>query len=256
MTGYTKTYIINSIQVIKKPIRGVRIMTSNNTAVYHRYDDIFVKIKDPGSAMTHFIGAVSAAVAGFFLLNHFVRKGADGVDLVGALVFIVSMIALYTASTVYHSVVVEASVDKMFKKIDHMMIFILIAGTYTPICLTALRDSCGYYLLAAIWGVAALGMIFKYFWVTCPKWMSSVIYIGMGWLCILALPQIVAGMSLKGFLYLLAGGIVYTLGGVIYALKLKVFNEAHPHFGSHEIFHLFVMAGNALQFVAIYNYLL
>ena len=214
-----------------------------------------LKVRDPGSALTHFIGAIAAIVAAPFLICHMAAKGADALGILGACIFVLSMILLYSASTTYHTVVVSKETEKIFKRIDHMMIFVLIAGTYTPICLTVLRDSCGYLLLVGVWGIAVIGMIFKFFWVTCPKWLSSVIYISMGWLCIFALPEILQSMGTEGFLFLLAGGIVYTVGGVLYALKLEPFNGRHPYFGSHEIFHVCVMAGNLLQFITIYNYL-
>ncbi len=212
------------------------------------------KIKDPVSAGTHFLGAIAAIVALPFMIERAVATGADGLSIFGSIIFVLSMFLLYGASATYHTVVVSPEANIKFKKVDHMMIFILIAGTYTPICLTALRDSVGFILLAAIWGLAFLGMIFKFCWVTCPKWVSSTIYIAMGWLCVFAFPQIYASLSLQGFLYLLAGGIIYTVGGVIYALKAKLFNSKHTYFGSHEIFHLFVMAGNLLQFICIYHY--
>ncbi|MDO5548478.1 MAG: hemolysin III family protein [Eubacteriales bacterium] len=214
-----------------------------------------LKIKDPGSAATHFVGAIASIVAAPFLIAKFIHAGADALSVVSAAVFVISMLLLYSASTVYHTVVSKPATDKLLKKIDHMMIFVLIAGTYSPICLTALRSGCGIYLLAGIWGLAAIGMIFKFFWVTCPKWVSSTIYIGMGWLCVFAIPEILHTIPLQGFLFLLAGGLVYTVGGVLYAMKFTLFNNRHKYFGSHEIFHLLVMLGNLLQFITIYNYL-
>ena len=212
-----------------------------------------LRVKDPGSALTHFIGIVAALSSAPFLLMHFRACGADALAMTGAIVFLLSMVLLYTASTVYHTIITDRLI---FKKIDHMMVCVLIAGTYTPICLTVLRDGCGYYLLAGVWGFALAGALFKLFWVTCPKWVSSVLYIGMGWLCVFALPQIITGLSPAGFGFLLAGGILYTVGGIIYALKLPIFNSLHPCFGSHEIFHVFVLAGNLLQFITVYQYLL
>lgn len=220
------------------------------------HEPFSLTIKDPCSAGTHFIGAVASAVAAPFLILHYVESGADFLSVISACVFVLSMFLLYSASTAYHTVVVSCELDKKFKKLDHMMIFVLIAGSYTPFCLITLRESCGVMLLACIWGMALLGMVFKFLWVTCPKWVSSVIYIGMGWMVVFALPQIMNNIQPKGFWYLLAGGIVYTIGGVIYALKLSIFNSRHNYFGSHEIFHLFVMAGNLLHFIAIYYYVL
>ena len=135
-----------------------------------------------------------------------------------------------------------------------MMIFILIAGSYTPICLTVLGGKLGYTLLAVIWGLALFGMILKACWITCPKWFSSVIYIAMGWACVAVFGPLLQVLPTAAFLWLLAGGIIYTIGGVIYALKLPLFNEKHEFFGSHEIFHLFVMAGSFCHFIFMYCY--
>jgi hemolysin III len=136
-----------------------------------------------------------------------------------------------------------------------MMIPMLIAGTYTPASLLGLGGKAGIYLLIFVWSFAIGGMILKMFWVNCPKWVSSALYIGMGWSCVLAIPSLYHTLPLGGFLWLLIGGILYTIGGVIYALKLDVFNERFPNFGSHEIFHLFIMGGTFCHYVFIYFYL-
>ena len=133
-----------------------------------------------------------------------------------------------------------------------MMIFVLIAGSYTPICLFPLRERGGLPMLAIVWGIALLGCTLKLFWVYCPKWVSSILYISMGWLCIFSLPQLLDTLSTSQFAWLLAGGIIYTIGGVIYALKLPLFNHRHPAFGSHEIFHLFVMGGSFCHVVVMF----
>ena len=135
-----------------------------------------------------------------------------------------------------------------------MMIFVLIAGSYTPVCLIVLGGKQGYTLLAVVWGIAAAGMVIKAVWITCPKWFSSVIYIAMGWVCVAVFGTLLRTLPLQAFLWLLAGGIIYTIGGVIYALKLPVFNGHHKYFGSHEIFHLFVMAGSICHFIFMYRY--
>ena len=134
------------------------------------------------------------------------------------------------------------------------MISVLIAGSYTPICLLVLEKKTGLVLLGIVWGIALIGILIKAFWVYCPKWVSSVLYIGMGWTCVLAFGQIFHAMSPAGFGWLLAGGIIYTVGGVIYALKLPVFNNRHKYFGSHEIFHLFVMGGSLCHYVMMYRF--
>jgi hemolysin III len=135
-----------------------------------------------------------------------------------------------------------------------MMIFVLIAGTYTPVCLIVLGDHTGWNLLGLVWGIALVGIIINALWITCPKWFSSLIYIAMGWICILAISKIIAALPSGGFAWLLAGGIIYTVGGIIYALKLPIFNSRHRYFGSHEIFHLFVMGGSLCHYMMMYQF--
>ena len=167
-------------------------------------------------------------------------------------VYSASMILLYAASTTYHTFDISAKINTILKKWDHMMISVLIAGSYTPICLLVLKGKTGLILLAIVWSFAIIGILIKAFWVYCPKWVSSILYIGMGWTCVLAFTQILNSMSRTSFIWLLIGGIIYTVGGIIYALKLPIFNSKHKNFGSHEIFHLFVMGGSMCHFVVMY----
>lgn len=212
-----------------------------------------ITIRDPGSALTHFIAMMMAVFASMpLLLKTGLTSGSR--NMTAMTVFMLSMILLYGASTMYHCVNLTGSKLKIFKKIDHMMIFVLIAGTYTPVCLIILGGKTGYSLLALVWGIAIVGMLLKMFWVTCPKWFSSMIYIAMGWVCIPAFVPLWNALPKAAFLWLLAGGIIYTMGGVIYALKLPIFNARHKYFGSHEIFHLFVMGGSVCHFVFMYMY--
>ncbi len=212
------------------------------------------KVKDPGSATTHFIGWMMALLAAFPLILK-ATSAPDKIHVISLFIFIGSMIALYGASTLYHTLDINIKFNKRLKKLDHMMIFVLIAGTYTPICLIALRGPVGYGLFTIVWSIAILGIIFKMFWVTCPKWVSSVLYISMGWVCLLAFTKIINALSKEAFLWLLVGGIIYTIGGVIYALKLPIFNSKHKYFGSHEIFHLFVMGGSFCHFILMYKFI-
>ena len=213
------------------------------------------RIKDPGSAITHFIGMVMAAIASVPLLIKAAHQ-PDSVYIIAMSVYAASLILLYAASTTYHTFDISERVNKLLKKIDHMMISILIAGSYTPVCLIALKGRLGIILLSIVWGIAIAGILIKAFWIFCPKWVSSVLYIGMGWTCVLAFTQLLSNLAPADFGWLLAGGIIYTIGGVIYALKLPLFNSRHQNFGSHEIFHLFVMAGSACHFIVMYGYLL
>lgn len=212
-------------------------------------------IKEPGSAITHFIGMLMAIFAAIPLLIKAAHEPSK-IYVISLAIYAASLILLYAASTTYHTFDFSEKVNTVLKKIDHMMIFILIAGSYTPICLLVLNQRTGRILLALVWGVAIVGILIKAFWVFCPKWVSSVLYIGMGWLCVIAFTQILNNLSRPAFIWLLAGGIIYTIGGIIYALKLPIFNSKHKNFGSHEIFHLFVMGGSACHFVLMYAFLL
>ena len=214
-----------------------------------------ITIREPGSAITHFIGMMLAVFAAMPLLAKAGMTG-NSADVTAMMIFALSMVSLYGASTLYHSINVTGRVLKIFKKLDHMMIFVLIAGSYTPVCMIVLGGESGYKLLAAVWGIALAGIVIKAFWVTCPKWFSSVIYIAMGWVCVFVFGELLATLPRAAFLWLLAGGLFYTVGGVIYALKCPIFNLKHKWFGSHEIFHVFVMLGSACHFIFMYHYVL
>lgn len=212
-----------------------------------------ITIREPGSALTHFIGMMMAVFATIPLL---IKAGIEsgGRAFVAMAIFMGSMILLYAASTTYHTVNLTGKYLKIFRKIDHMMIFVLIAGSYTPVCLIVLGGSLGYQLLALVWGIAIFGIIIKACWITCPKWFSSILYIAMGWVCVFAFGPLFHSLPFTAFLWLLSGGIIYTIGGVIYALKLPVFNSRYKSFGSHELFHLFVMGGSICHFIFMYLY--
>lgn len=214
-----------------------------------------ITIREPGSALTHFIAMILAVFASIPLL---IKSGLQGGTncFIAMAVFMASMILLYGASAIYHSVNLTGDALIIFKKVDHMMIFVLIAGSYTPVCITIFEQPLGYHLLIVVWTIALIGMLFKLCWVTCPKWLSSVLYISMGWVVVFVVRPLFLALTMPAFLWLLAGGLIYTAGGVIYALKLPLFNSKHKNFGSHEIFHLFVMGGSLCHYIFTYFYLL
>lgn len=214
-----------------------------------------LRLREPASAITHFIAMV-LAIAG---LGPVVMKALSNLNTTGVFavtIFMCSMILLYASSATYHGINIGGRVLEYFKKLDHMMIFVLIAGTYTPVCLLVLKGFVGICLLVAIWTLAAIGIAIKAFWINCPKWFSSVIYIGMGWTCLFCFGPILAALETKAFIWLLIGGIIYTLGGVIYSLKIPGFDEKHKKFGTHDIFHLFVMGGSLCHFIFIYFFVI
>ena len=173
-------------------------------------------IKDPGSAITHFIGMLMAIFAAVPLLIKAASEPGR-IYIISLAIYAASLILLYAASTTYHTFDISEKVNTVLKKIDHMMISVLIAGSYTPVCLIVLRGRTGLILLTIVWSIAIAGILIKAFWVYCPKWVSSVLYIGMGWTCVLAFTQILNNMSPAAFGWHLAGGIIYTVDGVIYA---------------------------------------
>lgn len=207
--------------------------------------------KDPFSSLSHLIFAGVCVAAGLpLILRAFLVSGAkNGLSM---LLFLFGLIGLYTASGVYHALDISESVNKRLRKIDHSMIYILIAGTYSPVCLIVLNSVKGYALFAVIWVLAIIGILQAAFWITCPKWFSAAIYILMGWLCVFAMGDIVAALSGGAFAWLLAGGIIYTVGGVIYALKLPLFH--HKGFGNHEFFHLFCIGGSLCHYIMMLVY--
>lgn len=211
-------------------------------------------LKDPGSAITHFIGLL-LAIIGIAPLLLKSQKGGNPTGIYSLAIFMISMVLLYGASTIYHSLNISKEINLRLRKLDHAMIFVLIAGSYTPVCALVLKGSLGRTLLITIWSIAILGILFKMCWITCPHWLSSTMYILMGWAVVFAFKPLLSTLSKPAFLWLLMGGVIYTIGGIIYALKLPIFNQRHKYFGTHEIFHLFVMGGSLCHFIFMYEYI-
>lgn len=201
----------------------------------------------PMSALTHGVGAILAVLGTLILLFH-----AHGVRAVLACaIYGASMILLYCASTAYHSLNVGMRARIIFRKLDHASICLLIAGTYTPICLLALRGAGATVLLVSIWVLALGGIALSIFWITAPRWLSTVLYLCMGWLALFAIRPVSLALNSGEMFWLLAGGILYSVGGGMYALKWPY--RDHPHFGFHEIFHLFVLLGSICHYFLIYQ---
>ena len=228
-----------------------RITDTNNTMP--KAMKIF-GLREPGSALTHMLAALLTFFAAFPLLKRSMEKNGSFLNVSSLVIFCTSMFLLYLASTLYHSLDVSKKVIQILRKFDHMMIYVLIAGSYTPICLVVLGSPKGTLLLSVIWLIALAGILINALWINYPKWIQVLTYIAMGWACIFALGEILEKMTGSAFLLLLAGGIIYTAGGVIYALTPKKFNLRHPNFGTHEIFHLFVMGGSACHYFLMYHF--
>ncbi len=204
------------------------------------------------SGLTHLAGAILSVVALGLLLHMGITNGGAA-HIVGFSIFGASLILLYVASTVYHLIPIPSKLKQIFRRIDHAMIFVLIAGTYTPICLVPLWGAWGWTLLAVIWSLAITGVIVKALWIKIPGWLSGLIYLGMGWLAVLALPVMFDLMPINGVWWMLAGGIFYSVGVIFYALE-KVLKPI-KWFGMHEIFHIFVLAGSFSHFWMMWKYI-
>ncbi|TDX52338.1 PAQR family membrane homeostasis protein TrhA [Orenia marismortui] len=212
-----------------------------------------MKVKEPFNAFSHFFGALLSITA-LVLLVYYANQQASSWHVVSFSIFGVSLILLYTASTIYHWLPLSTKGERILKRIDHMMIYILIAGSYTPICLIPLRGVWGWSLLISIWVIAILGIIMKAFWLDAPRWLSTAFYLIMGWLVVIAFLPMIKTIPAAGLCWLLAGGIFYTIGGVIYGSKKPDFLS--KYLGFHEIFHLFVLAGSISHFWLMYRYIL
>ncbi|MGD9900067.1 MAG: hemolysin III family protein [Calditrichaceae bacterium] len=210
------------------------------------------KFKDPVSGLTHFIGAILAIVGMIMLLMKSVNP-AKVWHLVSFSVFGSGMILLYTSSTLYHWLRLSEKGTQRLRKLDHIMIFILIAATYTPVCLIPLRGGWGWGLFGSVWGLALAGVFFKLFWLQAPRWLSTMLYVLMGWLVIVGIWPLVKSLQTGALIWLFAGGLFYSVGALIYGKKKP---DPWPDvFGFHEIFHVFVMLGSFSHFWVMYRYI-
>ena len=211
-----------------------------------------MKIKEPFSAVSHAIGAVLAILALILLI----RESIDPIKpwhIAAFSVFGSGMFLLYTASAIYHWLPVEPKYVKWLQTMDHAMIHVLIASTYTPVCLIPLRGVWGWSLLGMIWSLAIFGILLKIFWKNLPDWFSVTFYIFMGWLSVIAIWPMIQTLQIGALVWIFLGGFFYTIGAIIHSLKKP--NPIPNVVGAHEIFHLFVLLGSAAHFWVMYNYI-
>lgn len=212
-------------------------------------------LREPVNGITHLIGAIFSLVALIAMLIKTISSNSNSINTyVSVIAFGLGMILLYSASATYHSVISTDRVIRALKKVDHTMIFFLIMGSYAPFCLVALHNTSGYILFIAVASACTLGIIFKLCWITCPRWLSSTIYIAIGWFAAFAIYPLSKALPAVGVFLLILGGLLYSVGGIIYALKKDSIKIGV--FGSHEIFHIFIMLGTLCHFIAVYTYML
>lgn len=212
-------------------------------------EEFIHKIREPVSGLTHLFGAI-LSVIGLVLLIH---NASDESQFIAFGIFGISMVLLYMASSLYHMLPVSSDLLSQLRRMDHFMIYMLIAGTFTPFIMLVLTGTLKWVMLISIWGLAATGIIMKTFWLNMPRWGSTLYYLGMGWFGVVMFPSLYNHFSHWGLLWIVLGGMAYSIGAVIYATEKP---DPWPKvFGFHEIWHLFVMAGSFCHFWAIYHFL-
>ena len=208
-------------------------------------------LKDPMSGLTHFIGAILSVVALILLILKAVNP-IDPWKLVSFSVFGAGLFLVYTASTLYHWIPVSGRAESILKRLDHMMIYVLIAATYTPICLIPLRGPWGWSLFGIIWGLATFGIFWKLFQFKFPEWFSTVYYVFMGWLAIIAIWPLFTRLQVGSLIWLFLVGIFYSVGVLFYTFDRH--QSPRKGFGYHEIWHVMVLAGSFSHFWVMYHY--
>lgn len=210
------------------------------------------KLREPMNGLTHCIGAVLAFI-GFVILIREAAHPYKPWHLTAFAVYGTSMVLLYATSTIFHWVPLENDETSMVRRLDHIMIFIFIGGSYTPFCLIPLRELCGWSILTCIWTLAALGGVSKLFWIQSPPWATVLVYLILGYFALFCIGPLAGALQREALFWVFAGGAFYTIGGLIYAIERP---DPLPRlFGFHEIFHIFVMLGSTAHFWAIYRYL-
>ncbi|MEE0511375.1 MAG: hemolysin III family protein [Peptococcaceae bacterium] len=209
------------------------------------------KAREPFSSFSHFVGAIIFAVATVLLIGKTLITEAWNIKiLIGVTVFGVSLVALYSASAIYHFSNGTAKKILRLRKLDHSMIYVLIAGSYTPILLKYLPQRESLIFVTVIWACAVVGTIIKLCWFSAPRWLQTLLYIAMGW-AVLFDVSVFRDMSGVAVFLLAAGGISYTVGGIIYIVKKPNLSK---NFGFHELFHLFILLGSIFHYLMVLFY--
>lgn len=208
------------------------------------------KFRDPVSGLTH-LGAALIATIGLIFLLYIGRSNT--IKLVSFLIYGVTLIMMFSASAAYHLVKARQQVTLWLRKLDHSAIYLLIAGTYTPICLNYFNGFYRWGLLAIVWGIAVVGVAVKMFVINVPRWVNAGIYLLMGWLSMMAIKPMLTAMPTGALIWLVVGGLFFTLGAVIYITK--VFDFFPGVFGFHEVWHIFVILGCLSHFIVILAYI-
>ncbi|WP_325246350.1 PAQR family membrane homeostasis protein TrhA [Dysosmobacter sp.] len=215
----------------------------------------FSYAQDPVSCETHAIGAAAAFAGGFLFLIRALKVGAPTLALAAAMCFCLSMMALYSASAIYHfypGTAQSGGVKRFLRKMDHGMIYVLIAGSYTPFCLVLLPQPKGTRFCLILWAVAIAGILAKLLWINAPRILSTMVYLIMGWAVVFVAKDF-AVLGQPCLTLVALGGVCYSVGAVFYAIKKP---NISPRWTFHEIFHLLILAGSLFHYLAVYFYVL
>ena len=210
-----------------------------------------LKMKEPVNTWTHFITFMAAIVGLVFLI---IMSKNNISKLVTMTIYGASMILLYGASSLYHWVRTTPQKELLLKKIDHIAIYFLIAGSYTPVFYYGLDGAWRWAMLISVWSLAVLGMALKIWFIHAPRYVSSAFYVSLGWIALVPFLQLIKNLPLGAIILMAVGGVIYTMGAVIYATK--IFDFFPKRFGFHEIFHLFIAAGSIVHFIMILIYII
>jgi hemolysin III len=211
-------------------------------------------IREPINGLTHLAGAILSFVGLLAMVIKAALTTSSPLAITAVIIFGVSMILLYSASATYHMVIARDHVIAFLRRLDHSMIFVLIAGTYTPFCFISLNGTTGNILFSIITAVALSGVVFKMVWFNCPRWISTALYLALGWMIVFFFAPLAGSLDTNGLFLLILGGIFYTIGGVIYGAKPKFLQS--KYMGFHEIFHIFIMLGSLSHFLCVFLFVI
>ena len=211
-------------------------------------------LREPISSITHLIAGGLSIIATILLISkQLILGNVNQMLFISSIIFGVSLVLLYFTSGIYHAISsTKEKTIKIMKKLDHSMIYVLIAGSYSPFCLYVLPKKIGIPIFTILWLIATIGITLKILWINMPRVLSTVLYIGMGWLALFVIEELYVNLTPQAFFLLVLGGVLYTIGGVIYAIKKPNFKN----WNFHDIFHIFTMLGSLSHFLLVFLYLI
>ena len=215
---------------------------------------MYKKLREPINAITHLAGAGLSLIALIAMLAKVISSNPTTTAILSVIIFGISLILLYTTSGTYHVITSDEKVISIFQKLDHSMIFVLIAGSYAPFCLISIGGKLGITMFIIMVTIAVLGITFKLCWFDCPRWLQTAMYIGMGWAALFMIKPLTAVLPVISLFWLVLGGVLYTIGGVIYGVKPEKLRIGK--WGFHEIFHIFILLGSLSHFICVFTYVI